>query len=69
MITDLSNLTFDQANYMLRQGRATLADAQAFCAVWNRVKVSTEAHALEKVEYVHEARMELRVPRIVITDL
>ena len=66
---DLSNLTADQANYMLRQGRATLADAQAFCAVWNRVKVSTEACAIEKLEYVKEARTILRVPRIVITDI
>lgn len=64
---DLSNLTADQANYMLRQGRATLADAEAFCAVWNRVKVSTEAHALEKIERVHGCN--LRVPRIVITDV
>lgn len=64
---DLSNLTADQANYMLRQGRATLADAQAFCVVWNRVKVSTEAYALEKVERIHGC--DVRVPRIVITDL
>lgn len=64
---DLSNLTFDNANYMLRQGRATLADAQAYCEVWNRVKVSTHARAFEKVEMIHGA--PIRVPRIVITDL
>lgn len=60
-------MTADQANYMLRQGRATFVDAQAFCEVWNRVKVSTEAHALEKIERVHGC--DVRVPRIVITDL
>lgn len=64
---DLSNLTADQANYMLRQGHATFADAQAFCAVWNRVKVSTEAHALEKIERIHGC--DMRVARICITDL
>lgn len=64
---DLSSLTADQANYMLRQGRATLTDAQAFCEVWNQVKVSTEARALEKIERIHGC--DMRVPRIVVTDL
>ena len=63
----LDNLTYEQANYMLRSGRATIEDAQRFCEVWNKTKCSTEAHCLEKIERLHGFAM--RVPRIIIVDL
>lgn len=43
-MADLNDCTLDQANYLLRAGRANRADADAFVSTWNRVKVSTHAY-------------------------
>ena len=37
----------DDANYLLRQGRATLQDAMEYCEAWNKEKVSTHCEVEE----------------------
>ena len=64
---NLSNLTYEQANYMLRQGRATLEDARAYVEAWNRVKVSTCATVAMCTETI--CGQDFRVPVILVIDL
>lgn len=44
---DLSHLRYDDANYMLRTGRASDDDARRYVETWNATKVSTLATLIE----------------------
>ncbi|MPZ19546.1 MAG: hypothetical protein GEV06_16745 [Luteitalea sp.] len=43
----LTDMTYDQANHMLRTGRASETAAREYVATWNAYKVSTQATLIE----------------------
>jgi hypothetical protein len=70
IMQDLSRLTYEQANYQLAMGYATMADAIAYCDVWNKVKTATRAEVLTETRKPHwTGGAAISVPFIHIIDL
>lgn len=57
----------DSANYLLREGRATEADALAYVDVWNSVpRFSGVAYVEKRMLYNRIAREQVETPQIEI---
>lgn len=66
-MNQLLEMKYDDANYKLRTGISSLADAYEYAAKWNSVKFATRASVVVKSERVNGVL--LSVPRIVIIDI
>ena len=57
------SMRVSDANYMLRTGRASAADAREYAKVWNETKVSTQATVISY------SLNGIKTPMIVVVDL
>ena len=63
----LRHCNMDGANYLLREGRATEADALAYADVWNSVpRFSGVAYVEKRRLYSRIARQQVETPQIEI---
>lgn len=64
-MTAFSHLNIDGMNYMLREGRATEADAEAYATAWNGVpRFSGVAYVEKRMIYSRIARQQVETPQL-----